>query len=206
MSCRLRQGVDDPVVMEAHIHRQQARNMWLLGPVHRRESFYSELLTGHRAAKGTAKEIRLFRAGAFVDVWFRYHDDQDWILRGVTLHIPVGLTTAIVGINGARKSTLIKLLCRFFDPCKGRILWDGVDIRDYEPEAYRARLSAMFQGFMECDLTAAENIASGRLEVLGDTALIERAARRAGIHEEITRLSGRYETLLSLVLRRRLIW
>ncbi|MFE2588388.1 ABC transporter ATP-binding protein [Streptomyces anthocyanicus] len=310
-------GALPAVVMETRIHRQQVRNMWLLSPAHRKEAFYSELLTGHRAAK----EIRLFRAGAFVagraaqemaganavarrldgrvlryelaaesiaavittaglawaavdvwhgrlsvgdltlllaaitaaqgalsglvndttrcygallrfeayldlrdtpddlprcevpapvrplregisleDVWFRHHDAQDWILRGVTLHIPVGRTTALVGVNGAGKSTLVKLLCRFYDPCKGRILWDGVDIRDFAPEVYRARLSAVFQD-MEYDLTAGENIGIGRLEALGDTAGIERAARRAGIHEEITRLSGGYDTLLSLVFR-----
>ncbi|MFF9457331.1 ABC transporter ATP-binding protein [Streptomyces flaveolus] len=312
-------GALPAVVLESRIHRQQVRNLWLLSPVHRKEFFYTELLTGHRAAK----EVRLFRAGSFVaaraareiangnavarrldgrvmryelvgetvaslilitglvwavrdvwrgvlsvgdltlllaaitaaqgallglindtarcygallhfqaylelretpddlpgseapapvgplcegisieDVWFRYHDEQDWILRGVSLHIPLGRTTAIVGVNGAGKSTLIKLLCRFYDPCKGRILWDGVDIRSFAPEDYRARLSAVFQDFMEYDLTAGENIAIGRLEALGDTAMIERAAQRSAIHDQITRLSSGYDTMLSLVFRK----
>lgn len=309
-------GALPTAVMELRIHRQQVHNMWLLSPIHRKEFFYTELLTGHRAAK----EVRLFRAGDFVasraaqeiananavgrrldgrvmryelagetiasliattglvwaamdvwrgtlsvgdltlllaaisaaqgalsglvndtaqcygallhfqayldlrttpndlphselpmpvgrlregisfeEVWFRYHDEQDWILRGLNLHIPVGRTTAIIGVNGAGKSTIIKLLCRFYDPGKGRILWDGVDIRELAPEEYRARLSAVFQDFMEYDLTAEENIAIGRLEALGNTSLMERAAQRSGIHDEITRLSSGYDTMLSLV-------
>ncbi|MEU0572538.1 ATP-binding cassette domain-containing protein [Nonomuraea sp. NPDC005983] len=71
------------------------------------------------------------------DVWFRYSDEHPWVLRGVDLFIPHGQTVALVGRNGASKSTLIKLLCRFYDPTCGSILWDGVDIRDVPPEALR---------------------------------------------------------------------
>jgi ATP-binding cassette subfamily B protein len=56
------------------------------------------------------------------DVWFRYADDQPWVLRGVNLLLPAGLTTAVMGLTGAEKATLVKLLCRLYDPTRGAVL------------------------------------------------------------------------------------
>lgn len=63
-------------------------------------------------------------------MWFRYSDDHPWVLSGVDLFVPVGRAVALVGRNGAGKSTLVKLPCRLYDPTRGAILWDGVDLRD----------------------------------------------------------------------------
>ncbi|MEU8153556.1 ABC transporter ATP-binding protein [Micromonospora sp. NPDC048986] len=133
------------------------------------------------------------------DVWFRYSDDHPWVLRGLTLRIPAGCSLALVGLNGAGKSTLVKLLCRFYDPTRGSVRWDGRDIRELDPGELRRRVSAVFQDYMEYDLTAGENIALGDLAALDDPARVEAAARRAGIHERLDRLPRGYDTLLSRI-------
>ncbi|MFF3441940.1 ABC transporter ATP-binding protein [Streptosporangium sp. NPDC002721] len=135
----------------------------------------------------------------FRDVWFRYSDSHPWILRGVDLHIPHGRATALVGLNGAGKSTLVKLLCRFYDPTRGAILWDGVDLRDVDAAELRKRIGAAFQDYMEYDLTAAENIALGDLDALGNHERIQRSAKYAGIHDKIMELPRGYDSLLSRV-------
>ena len=133
------------------------------------------------------------------DVWFRYGDDQPWILRGVDLDLPRGGTTAVVGVNGAGKSTLVKLLCRFYDPTRGSIRWDGIDLRELDVDRLRARIGAVFQDFMHYDLTCRENIAVGDLRALGDHPRVEAAARRAGSHDFVTRLPNGYDTALTRI-------
>ncbi|MFD6181489.1 ABC transporter ATP-binding protein [Streptomyces goshikiensis] len=131
------------------------------------------------------------------DVWFRYSDDHPWVLRGVTLSIPRGTSLALVGLNGAGKSTLVKLLCRFYDPTRGRILWDGTDIRHADPAQLRQRIGAVFQDYMQYDMSAAENIGLGDLSAFGDQARIRAAARAAGVHEVLTGLPRGYDTPLT---------
>jgi ATP-binding cassette subfamily B protein len=133
----------------------------------------------------------------FEDVWFRYHDDAPWVLRGVTFELRAGTALGLVGVNGAGKSTLVKLACRFYDPQRGRILWDGVDLRDLDHESLRARLAATFQDFMTYDLTVGENIGVGDLSRADDPDAVRRSAERADIHDAITRLPRGYDTLLS---------
>jgi ATP-binding cassette subfamily B protein len=131
------------------------------------------------------------------DVWFRYSDRHPWVLRGVDLTIPRGRTVALVGVNGAGKSTVVKLLCRFYDPTRGAVLWDGVDLREMPVEQLRERISAVFQDHVNYEMTAAENIGLGDLTALDDPARIEAAARRAGVDEAIVRLPQGYDTMLS---------
>ncbi|GAA2282841.1 ABC transporter ATP-binding protein [Nonomuraea roseoviolacea subsp. roseoviolacea] len=133
------------------------------------------------------------------DVWFRYGEDSPWVLRGLNLTIPHGTSLAVVGLNGAGKSTLVKLLCRFYDPQRGSVLWDGVDIRDVPVAELRQRIGAVFQDYMDYDLTAAENIGLGDLEAIDDPDRIRAAAERAGIHETVERLPDGYRTMLSRV-------
>ncbi|MFG2075132.1 ABC transporter ATP-binding protein [Nonomuraea maritima] len=131
------------------------------------------------------------------DVWFRYSDGHPWVLRGVNLFLPAGTTLALVGHNGSGKTTIVKLLCRFYDPTKGAILWDGVDIRDMDPAELRERIGAVFQDFMAYDFSAADNVALGDLTALGDRHRIERAAATAGVHETLRGLPLGYDTLLT---------
>jgi ATP-binding cassette subfamily B protein len=138
---------------------------------------------------GTGIELR--------DVWFRYADDLPWVLRGVTLTIPYGQAVAVVGLNGAGKSTVAKLLCRFYDPVRGSIHWDGVDLRDLDPAELRARLGAVFQDHMTYDFSARDNIAVGDLSALDDLERIRAAAVNAGVHEVVTELPDGYDTALT---------
>ncbi|MEU0491221.1 ABC transporter ATP-binding protein [Nocardiopsis sp. NPDC006139] len=131
------------------------------------------------------------------DVWFRYTDDGPWVLRGVSLTIPAGRSLALVGLNGAGKSSLVKLLCRMYDPTRGRVLWDGEDIRETDPRELRARMSAVFQDFMAYDLSVRENIAIGALEHADDTGRIREAARDAGADGFAADLPSGYDTMLS---------
>jgi ATP-binding cassette, subfamily B, bacterial len=131
------------------------------------------------------------------DVWFRYDDEKPWILQGVDLTIPCGGSLAIVGANGAGKSTLIKLLCRFYDPIRGQILWNGVDIRHVGAAALRERVGVVFQDYMAYDLTAAENIGVGDLDLLEDREQIKAAAQLAEVHDCLTGLPHGYDTMLS---------
>ncbi|MEV5411979.1 ABC transporter ATP-binding protein [Thermopolyspora sp. NPDC052614] len=133
------------------------------------------------------------------NVWFRYSPRHPWVLRGVDLFIPAGASVGLVGVNGSGKSTLVKLLCRFYDPVQGAILWDGTDIRDFPPDELRQRISAVFQDYMQYDLTAAENIGLGDLELFDDRTATAKAAMRAGVHEVITRLPKGYDTLITRV-------
>lgn len=131
------------------------------------------------------------------DVWFRYDPALPWALSGVDLTIPAGRSLGLVGLNGAGKSTVVKLLCRFHDPQRGRITWDGVDLRDLDPAELRTRISAVFQDFVQYELTAADNIGLGDLPALTDRARLVAAARAAGVDEAITGLPRGYDTLLS---------
>ncbi|MFG2331542.1 ABC transporter ATP-binding protein [Streptomyces sp. NPDC048604] len=133
------------------------------------------------------------------DVWFRYHDDHPWVLKGVDLFIPFGRSVALVGLNGAGKSTLIKLLCRFYDPVRGSVRWDGADLRDIDPGELRRRMGVLFQDFMNYDLTARENIGVGDLDRLDDHDRVRGAAELAGAHELVAALPQGYDTLLSRI-------
>jgi ATP-binding cassette, subfamily B, bacterial len=129
-------------------------------------------------------------------VWFRYSPEHPWALRDVNLTIPSGWSVAMVGPNGAGKSTLVKLLCRFYDPDCGAIIWDGVDLRDMDPSELRWRIGAVFQDYMEYDLTAAENIGLGDIHNR-NLDRVQAAARLAGAHDALVELPHGYDTLLS---------
>jgi ATP-binding cassette, subfamily B, bacterial len=152
---------------------------------------------------GSRPSVRPLKKGIELrDVWFRYGDELPWALRGVNLTIPAGRATALVGPNGGGKSTLVKLLCRFYDPTRGAVLWDGVDLRELPVAELRRRIGSVFQDFMAYELSAAENIGIGDLGALdgwehGDGARVVAAARRAGCHETLAALPRGYETMLS---------
>ncbi|MDE3724926.1 ABC transporter ATP-binding protein [Nocardiopsis sp. N85] len=150
--------------------------------------------------RAAARPVPPLRNGIeFRDVWFRYSPDHPWALRGVDLTVEHGRSVGLIGRNGAGKSTLVKLLCRMYDPERGTILWDGVDLRELDPGELRDRIGAVFQDFMEYDLSAGENIGLGDVGILesGDRAPVREAAVRAGADDLITGLPRGYDTLLS---------
>jgi ATP-binding cassette subfamily B protein len=129
----------------------------------------------------------------FEDVGFRYPNAERWAVRHLSFELQAGEVLALVGENGAGKTTLVKLLARLYDPSEGRILLDGRDLRDYDLFELRGQVGVVFQDFVRFHLTAAENIAVGRIDALGDRARIERAARRSGADEVIARLPRGYD-------------
>src|SRR5688572_13177518 len=112
------------------------------------------------------------------DVSFSYSDGGAWALEGVDLVVPAGETVALVGETGAGKSTLAKLVARFYDPQKGRMLVDGHDLRDLQASALRRRLGIVPQESFLFSGTIKENIAFGRPGA-GDDEVRE-AARTVG--------------------------
>ena len=132
----------------------------------------------------------------FEDVGFRYPTAERWAVRGLSFTLRAGETLALVGENGAGKTTLVKLLARLYDPDEGRILLDGHDLREYDLFALRANIGVIFQDFVRYHLTAADNIAVGRIDARGDRARIEDAARRSLAAEVIERLPRGYAQVL----------
>jgi ATP-binding cassette subfamily B protein len=132
----------------------------------------------------------------FDNVSFAYPGSEERALEGVSFEIRPGETIAVVGRNGAGKSTLFKLLCRLYDPTEGRILLDGIDLREFDPDELRLTMSAMFQDYVTYQATAAENIGLGDLTRLEDRTHIEYSARRAGADERIERLPKGYDSPL----------
>ncbi|MFF3893291.1 ABC transporter ATP-binding protein [Streptomyces sp. NPDC001812] len=126
---------------------------------------------------------------AFEDVHFAYGDEEE-ALSGIDLRIPAGQTVAFVGETGAGKSTLVKLVARFYDPTGGRVTVDGTDLRDLDLTAYRHRLGVVPQEAYLFPGTIRDAIAYGRPDA-GD-AEVEAAARAVGAHEMIATLEGGY--------------
>ncbi|MFC8262409.1 ABC transporter ATP-binding protein [Streptomyces sp. NPDC057291] len=129
---------------------------------------------------------------AFEDVTFAYGagDDEEEALTGIDLRIPAGQTVAFVGETGAGKSTLVKLVARFYDPTGGRVTADGTDLRRLDLTAYRHRLGVVPQEAYLFAGTVRDAIAYGRPDATD--AQVEAAARAVGAHDMIATLDGGY--------------
>ncbi|MET9803825.1 ABC transporter ATP-binding protein [Streptomyces sp. NPDC006368] len=130
---------------------------------------------------------------AFENVSFTYASadgEKEEALTGVDLRVPAGQTVAFVGETGAGKSTLVKLVARFYDPTSGRVTVDGTDLRDLDLTAYRHRLGVVPQEAYLFPGTVRDAIAYGRPEA--SDAEVEAAARAVGAHEMIATLDGGY--------------
>lgn len=133
---------------------------------------------------------------AFQGVTFRYPGSERAVIEDVTLEIRAGETLALVGQNGAGKTTLVKLLLRLQEPTAGRVLVDGIDVRELEPALLRSRVGVIFQDFIHFHLPFAENVGVGWLPSLGDQAAIEAAAARSGADRVAAELGEGYATML----------
>jgi ATP-binding cassette, subfamily B, bacterial len=143
------------------------------------------------AAPEPVAEIR------FVDVGFRYPGQSQPVLDGLNLTIPVGRSTALVGLNGAGKTTVVKLLARLYEPTSGAILVDGVDIRTFTAEQWRARLGIIFQDFARFEASVADNIAFGAIGALDDRDGVRAAADAVGLSETLAGLPHGLDTPLA---------
>jgi ATP-binding cassette, subfamily B, bacterial len=114
---------------------------------------------------GTRPVPRPIKEGfVFEDVGFRYPDSESWAVRHVSFDLRPGERIALVGENGAGKTTVTKLLARLYDPTEGRITLDGVDLREYDLARLRHEIGVIFQDFVRYDMRFDENIAVGRID------------------------------------------
>jgi ATP-binding cassette subfamily B protein len=133
----------------------------------------------------------------FTHVSFSYQGSSQLILSDVSLRIKAGETVALVGENGAGKTTLVKLIARLYDPDKGRITLDGVDIRELPLSYLYNQLACVLQGFGRYEATAADNIAYGDWRrLLHDQEQVKEVAREANVQEMIEGMPQAYETML----------
>lgn len=132
----------------------------------------------------------------FENVSFSYPGGEQFALRDFELSIAAGEVTALVGENGAGKSTVIKLLCRFYDPCAGRITIDGQDLAEFSPPELWHSITVLFQEPVRYHDTAGKNIAFGDVLREPGEERISEAAEAAGAHALITKLPEGYETVL----------
>ncbi|MDQ3855303.1 MAG: ABC transporter ATP-binding protein/permease [Chloroflexota bacterium] len=132
----------------------------------------------------------------FRKVTYRYPNSDKMALSGVSFSIGPGETVALVGRNGAGKTTIVKLLARLYDPDEGQVLIDGHDVREYDPTELRSKLSVIFQDYATYQLTARENIGVGQTGRMEDSEAVATAARSGGADEVIEALPEGYDTVL----------
>jgi len=132
----------------------------------------------------------------FENVSFKYPNGEQWAIRDLSFHLRAGEKMALVGENGAGKTTLVKLLARLYEPTAGRILIDGVDIREYDLFDLRSNIGIIFQDYIRFSLRASENIAIGNIERLDEMEVIEDASHKSLADTVIETLPLRYQQLL----------
>jgi ATP-binding cassette subfamily B protein len=132
----------------------------------------------------------------FEGVGFKYPGSEQWAVRRLDFALAPGERLALVGENGAGKTTLVKLLARLYDPTEGRILLDGVDLKDYDLESLRRNVGVIFQDFVRYDFMLKENIAVGNIGRIEDQPAIRTAAERSLADSVARRLTGEYDQML----------
>jgi ATP-binding cassette subfamily B protein len=132
----------------------------------------------------------------FRNVSFTYPGQTRLVLSDVSFHLRRGERLALVGENGQGKTTIVKLLTRLYDPTAGQILLDGVDLREYSLEDLWKETGVIFQDFMRYDMTAAENIAIGKIEERDNMFRVRSAAQKSLAEQVIRKLPKNYEQIL----------
>ncbi|WP_308636754.1 ABC transporter ATP-binding protein [Paenibacillus silvisoli] len=135
----------------------------------------------------------------FENVSFKYSGRDEYALRNVSIVLEPKERLAIIGLNGAGKTTFIKLLTRLYEPTEGRILLNGTDIRHFDKQTYYRMFSVVFQEIMMFAFSVKENVAVKELDQL-DEARVERSVQGAGLGDKIARLPKGYDTYVQKVL------
>lgn len=133
---------------------------------------------------------------SFENVGFQYHNSQAWANRHLNFTLHPGEKLALVGENGAGKTTLVKLLARLYEPSEGRILLDGVDLRNYAIEDLRLNLGIIFQDYIRYQMTLSQNIAVGNIAEINNKVLIEKAAQESLADVLAQKLPNQYDQWL----------
>lgn len=137
-----------------------------------------------------------FSSLEFKNVSFRYKEDADYIIKNVSFKIEKGQTVAVVGHNGAGKTTLSKLLMRFYDVTEGEILYNGINIKEYDLLKYREKFASVFQDYRVFAMTVSENVLTEEVtDENRETAV--NALKMAGAYEKIGTLPNKENSLLT---------
>lgn len=137
----------------------------------------------------------------FEGVGFRYPEADNWVVRDLSFTLAAGETLALVGENGAGKTTIVKLLTRLYDPSEGRITIDGIDLKDVVPADIHAHVGVIFQDFIRYSFTARDNIGVGRIEAKDDHARIEQAAEQSLADGVVAKLPQGYDQQLGRLFK-----
>ncbi len=133
---------------------------------------------------------------SFENVSFKYPGSERWAVRHLSFHLKAGEKLALVGENGAGKTTVVKLLARLYEPTEGRILLDGIDIRDYDLKNLRNNIGIIFQDYIRFQMKASENIAIGNIGQLEEMEIIENAAQKSLADAVVQDLPKKYQQVL----------
>jgi ATP-binding cassette subfamily B protein len=136
------------------------------------------------------------RGFQFENVSFAYPGTTRKVLADFNFTLSRGERIALIGENGQGKTTVVKLITRLYDPTEGRILLDGVDLRDYQIEDLHREIGVIFQDFMRYEMTARDNIAVGRIEEETDISMIQSAAHKSLASDVIAKLPEGYDQML----------
>jgi ATP-binding cassette, subfamily B, bacterial len=158
-------------------------------------------ITSETSDEGASGGERAARAGDFngvtvSNVSFEYPETDGPVLEEVSLHVDPGEVVALVGENGSGKTTLVKLICQLYQPLSGEIAWAGANGAAADPREVREDTTVLFQDFLQYHLTAADNIALGRVDRDPSTAAIREAAEQAGADRFLAKLPNGYDTRL----------
>lgn len=155
-----------------------------------------KVMTSRLASRGRLLPPQLAERGiCFENVTFAYPGASAPTLNGLTLELPTGSSLALVGDNGSGKTTILKLLCRFYDVDAGRITWEGVDLRELELDELRRRLAVVFQDFARYPMSLKDNVALGGEPV--DEATLARAVDSAGLRKVVHAWPNGVDTMLA---------
>ena len=137
-----------------------------------------------------------FQSLEFKNVSFKYKDDSDYILKNVSFKIEKGQTIAVVGHNGAGKTTLSKLLMRLYDVTEGEILYNGINIKEYELLKYREKFACVFQDYRVFAMTVSENVLTEEITDENKKTAVN-ALKMAGVYEKIGKLPNKENSILT---------
>lgn len=132
----------------------------------------------------------------FEDVGFCYASSERWAIRHLSFTLNPGEKLALVGENGAGKTTLVKLLSRLYDPTEGRILLDGIDLREYDLNELRLQIGIIFQDYLRYQMSIAQNIAVGNIQEKENRILIEASAHQSLADILVEKLPDKYDQML----------
>ncbi len=136
------------------------------------------------------------RGFEFRNVSFTYPGTERTVLKDFNMTLSPGERIALIGENGQGKTTIVKLITRLYDPTKGQILLDGIDLREYSLEDLHRQTGVIFQDFMRYEMTARENIAMGRIDQQHQEEDIENAAHKSLADTVVSKLAGGYDQIL----------